>query len=96
MTSSALIILCLSIKTWTQVGYWQDSITLYDHTLKVTDDNGLIYNNRGVAYNGLGNYRQAIEDYSRTIEIRPDYADAYNNRGRAYDGSAITGRRLRI
>jgi len=45
---SALSILCLSIITWTQVGYWQDSITLYDHTLKVTDNNWFIYNNRGI------------------------------------------------
>ena len=81
LTSSVLSILCLSIITWQQVGYWQNSITLYDHTLKVTDNNWLIYNNRGAAYNGLGNYRQAIEDYGRAIEIEPGYTDAYYNRG---------------
>jgi len=85
LASSALIILCLSIITWTQVGYWQNNITLFDHTLKVTDNNWLIYNNRGVAYNSLGNYRQAIEDYSRAIEIKPGYEDAYYNRGVAYN-----------
>jgi len=79
-----LIILCLSIITWTQVGHWQDSITLYDHTLEVTDNSWLIYNNRGNAYKGLGNYRQAIDDYSRAIEISPGYALAYYNRGHAY------------
>jgi hypothetical protein len=84
--SSALSILCLSIITWTQVGYWQNSITLYNHTLKVTDDNWLIYFNRGVAHNGLGNYRQAIEDCDRAIEINPGYAEAYNNRGGAHNG----------
>ena len=84
LASSALSILCLSIITWTQVGYWQNNITLYDHTLKVTDNNWLIYNNRGIAYNGLGNYRQAIEDYDRAIEIKPDYAEAYYNRGIVY------------
>ena len=86
LASSALSILCLSIITWTQVGYWQNSFTLYDHTLKVTDDNWLIYNNRGNAYAGLGNYRQAIEDLNRAIEIKPTYADAYTNRGAAYAG----------
>jgi tetratricopeptide (TPR) repeat protein len=86
LTSSALSILCLSIITWTQVGYWQNSITLYDHTLKVTDYNWLILNNIGFAYNDLGNYRQAIEDLSRAIEIKPGFAEAYNNRGIAYKG----------
>jgi tetratricopeptide (TPR) repeat protein len=86
LTSSALIILCLSIITWTQVGYWQNSITLFNHTLNVTDYNWLIYYNRGFIYASLGNDRQAIEDYGRAIESRPGYADAYYNRGLSYVG----------
>jgi tetratricopeptide (TPR) repeat protein len=86
LTLSALIILCLCIISWTQVGYWQNNITLYDHTLKVTDYNWPIYNNRGLAYSALGNYGQAIDDYSRAIEINPDDAKACNNRGVAYNG----------
>ncbi|OQB53030.1 MAG: TPR repeat-containing protein YrrB [Deltaproteobacteria bacterium ADurb.Bin151] len=81
---AVLIILGLSIKTWTQVGYWQNSVTLFDHALKVTDDNWLAYNNRGTAYNGLGHYVQAINDFNKAIEIKPDHADAYVNRGAAY------------
>jgi tetratricopeptide (TPR) repeat protein len=84
LTSSALSILCFSIITWMQVGYWHDSFTLLNHTLKVTDNNWHVYNGRGVAYGDLGNYRQAIDDFSRTIEIKPGFAEAYNNRGTAY------------
>jgi protein O-mannosyl-transferase len=84
LASSALSILCLSIITWTQVGYWQNNITLFDHTLTVTDNNWLIYYNRGVTHVPLGNYRQAIEDFNKAIEIKPDYIDAYYNRGHAY------------
>jgi protein O-mannosyl-transferase len=86
LASSVLIILYLSIITWTQVGYWQNNITLYDHTLKVTDYNTLIYNNRGIAYSALGNYGQAIDDFSRAIEIKPSFAGSYYNRGNAYKG----------
>jgi tetratricopeptide (TPR) repeat protein len=86
LTASVLSILCLSVVTWTQVGYWQNNITLYDHTLKVTDNNCRIYINRGAAYCGIGNYKQAIDDCSRAIEIKPGYADAYINRGVAYYG----------
>jgi tetratricopeptide (TPR) repeat protein len=74
----------LSFISWNQCGYWKNSITLFDHTLQVTDDNWLAYDSRGVAYNDLGNYKQAIEDYGRAIEIKPGYAEAYNNRGTAY------------
>jgi protein O-mannosyl-transferase len=86
MASSALSILCLCIVTWTQVGYWQNDMTLFNHALEVTDDNWFAYNRRGVAYAHLGNYRQAIEDLNRAIEIRPGYPEAYTNRGVTYNG----------
>ncbi len=47
---SALCLLCLFLVTWRQVGYWRNSIALYDHALEVTDANSLIHNNRGTAY----------------------------------------------
>ncbi len=86
LTLSVLIILCFCIIAWTQVGYWQNSITLFDHTLKVTDNNWLIYHNRGNIYNDLGNYRQAIEDYDREIEIKPVHAEAYYARSISFYG----------
>jgi tetratricopeptide (TPR) repeat protein len=42
------------------------------------------YNNRGLAYADLGQYKQAIKDYDRAIELNPEDAKAYNNRGIAY------------
>jgi tetratricopeptide (TPR) repeat protein len=81
---SASILAGLFMVTRTQVGYWQNSITLFDHTLNVTDHNGLIHNNRGAVYSGLGYPARAIEDFNRAIEIYPNDAAAYNNRGIAY------------
>jgi hypothetical protein len=78
---STVCLLCLFLLTWRQVGYWRNSITLYDHTLEATDRNSLIHNSRGVVYMGLANYSQAIADFDRAIEIDPRYAKAYNNRG---------------
>jgi tetratricopeptide (TPR) repeat protein len=82
--SSAFTLSCLSVITWTQVGYWHDTITLFDHTLKVTDRNLTAHNNRGNAYYNLGQYSQAIEDFDQAIKVDPKYAEAYINRGLAY------------
>ena len=82
--SSALILMCLLIFTWTQVGYWRSSVELYDHALKVTGNNDTIHNNRGDAYCRLGNLRQAILDFDKAVEINPQYAEAYYNRGVTY------------
>jgi len=81
---SALCLLCLSIFTYRQIGYWRNSITLYDHTLAVTERNSAIYQNRGVVYHRLGKYAQALADYSNAIEINPKYGKAYVNRGIVY------------
>jgi protein O-mannosyl-transferase len=94
VASSMSILLCLSVVAWRQVGYWQNSITLFDHTLKVTDRNWLIYNNRGASHSSLGNYRQAIEDFSAAIGIKPDYAESYFNRGTAYSGIGNYGQAI--
>ncbi len=82
--SSTLIVCSLSIAAWIQAGYWRDSITLYDHTLKVTDHNAIIYTNRGITYSKLGNFQQAIADFDRAMQINPGIAVAYYNRGAAY------------
>lgn len=83
---SALSLACLFTVTLTQVGYWRNSITLFDHTLNVTDHNGLILNNRGSVYSKLGHHARAVEDFNRAIEIDPKDAVAYYNRGVAYFG----------
>jgi uncharacterized membrane protein YqjE len=81
---SALCLLCLFPVTWRQVGYWRNSIALYDHTLEVTNDNSLIHNDRGTVYTNLGKYTQAITDFNSAIEISPRYGQAYYNRGTVY------------
>ena len=86
LVSSTLILACLCIATWTQVGYWANSISLYDHTLEVTNRNFLIHYDRGAAYVDRGNYGEAIEDFNSAIEIDSKYAPAYGGRGIAYEG----------
>jgi Tfp pilus assembly protein PilF len=84
VASSAAVVVCLTLVTRTQVGYWQNSFVLFEHALKVTENNYAIYYNRGTAYLHSGNYLKAIGDYDKAIEIKPNYARAYNNRGIAY------------
>ncbi len=83
-TSSMVVLLCFYIVTWTQVLYWQNSISLYDHALNVTENNYIIYCNRGLTYMDLRDYRRAITDFDKAIEINPKFKQAYNHRGLAY------------
>jgi tetratricopeptide (TPR) repeat protein len=77
VVSSVSILLCLALVTWKQVRLWQNTFTLFDHTVKVTENNYIIYSGLGTAYKNNRNYEQAIKDFERVIEIKPDYAEAY-------------------
>jgi tetratricopeptide (TPR) repeat protein len=54
----------------------------------------MAYNNRGVAYNGLGDHDRAIEDLTEAIILNPEYAMAYFNRGLAYKAKGDNGSAL--
>ena len=78
---SSLSLSYLFITTWVQIGYWQNSLTLFDHSLKVTTKNFIAFNHRGSAYLAIGKYREAIVDFDRAITINPNYGMAYIGRG---------------
>ncbi len=75
----------MSILTWRQCGYWQNSITLLNYDLKITHGGiALPHNNIGVALAEQGKTNEAIYHYNEAIRLKPNYADAFNNRGSLY------------
>jgi len=81
---AAAIMAALTVCTWRQVGYWSDSITLFEHALKVIDKNHLAHNHLGLAlyYRGEpGDLDKAIDHHRRAIQLRDDYFHAYVNLG---------------
>ena len=63
---------------------YENAIKHYTESIISKPDLTVAYNNRGNAYDDIGDYNRAIEDYDKAIEIQPDYVQAYNNRGNAY------------
>ncbi|MGB5218741.1 MAG: tetratricopeptide repeat protein, partial [Smithella sp.] len=78
------VLFTLSFLTWIHCGYWKNSITIFNHALRVSKDNYLAYNNFGVALSAEGMIKEAIENYDKAIRVKPNHAEAYNNRGNAY------------
>jgi tetratricopeptide (TPR) repeat protein len=78
------VLFIMAFLAWKQCGYWENSIVLYNHTLQVTKDNYLAYNNLGLALFEKGKIEEAIDHYNKAIRIAPDSAEVYNNRGIAY------------
>jgi tetratricopeptide (TPR) repeat protein len=82
LTTLALLTITTSaILTWHQLDYWQDSITLYRHTLRVAGGSFVIHNNLGLALADEGLLDEAIGEYQKAIEINPSSVAARSNLG---------------
>lgn len=57
------------------------AIDRMNQIIALDPDNPAAYHDRGVAQQGLGNYRGSIDDFNKTIAINPHLAAAYCSRG---------------
>ena len=76
-----ILIISLAFVTRTQVSYWKDSITLFEHALAVTQNNYMMHYNLATTLEDNGDFDKAIYHYNNTIEINPSHLDARNNMG---------------
>jgi tetratricopeptide (TPR) repeat protein len=84
---AAAVLLALAACTAVQVGYWRDSITLFEHALKVTPDNYLAHKVLGVALcDEAGRYEEAAAHCRAAIAVNPSDADLHYNLGNALLG----------
>jgi Flp pilus assembly protein TadD len=80
---AAGIVLCLGL-TRHQLGYWQDSESLFRHATEVTENNYIAHNNLGVALNAKGRIDEAIRHFQEALRVEPDFAEAHGNLGAAF------------
>ncbi len=80
LTSFTATILCFGA-TRHQLGYWQDSKTLFRHTLEVTKNNYVAQNHLGDALLQTGEVNEAFRHFQEALRLNPDYDLAHNNLG---------------
>jgi len=81
VAATAAVLSIFMITTKLQVGYWSDSITLFEHALKSATPCSAIHNNLGVALQKKGRIAEAISHYTEALRLNPNYAQAHNNLG---------------
>ena len=73
------ILIAMSFKTWEQVGYWKNGITLYRHAINATKKNDLAYNNLGFLLSLTGQTSEALDMFQKAVDINPNFGDAEYN-----------------
>jgi len=77
--SAGLVLALLMACTWFQVKHWRNSITLFEHTLRVTENNGPIHNNLGIALLEQGRFAEAVPHFTEALQINPNDVKGHIN-----------------
>jgi Flp pilus assembly protein TadD len=84
VAASAAGCVSATVLTAQQIGYWRNTLTLFEHAVAVTDRNALAHNNVGIALKQAGRLDDARREFETAIQIKPRYADAISNLGSVY------------
>jgi len=77
-----LMIVCtLFVVSRNQVGYWENSVTLFQRAVDVTENNYIAENNLGQALMLIGKAEAATEHFNKSLKINPSYPTAHVNVG---------------
>ena len=67
--------------TWVQVGYWHDSVSLWEHSLEVTGPNHVACAELGIALRERGLFKEALPWLQSAAKLAPEYRVARENLG---------------
>jgi tetratricopeptide (TPR) repeat protein len=80
---AAIILFAAGWQTRSQLVYWQNSGTLFRHTLAVTENNYIAWNDLGTYLSSRGQVPEAMDCFQKSLKINPGNADALYNLGNA-------------
>ncbi|MHC4423964.1 MAG: tetratricopeptide repeat protein, partial [Planctomycetota bacterium] len=81
---SAGVVLAAAIgATSVQLRYWKNSITLFGHTLDVTDGNWLMHTNYAGVLREAGDIEESFKHLKKALKLKPDSAEVHTNIGNA-------------
>jgi len=80
---AASMIIILAARTWQQVAYWENSVTLFKHAIEVDEGNYIAHNNIGKSLRDIGQLDEAAKHYKMALNIYPKYVSAHVNLGAA-------------
>lgn len=79
--AAVIIMSTLAVAARHQVGYWTDGVTLWTHTVGVTERNYRAHSALGYALSKAGREEEAVRQYETALAMRPNYVEALTNLG---------------
>ena len=71
--SAGIILTALMIGSWFQVSFWKDSVTLFEHSLDVTEDNYVLHYGLAQTLRRQGKIDEAVFHYKEALRIHREF-----------------------
>ena len=81
VVASIVVVVVLAAFTHTQIGYWQDDLSLFGRSVECTKNNYEMHNLFGLALEDAGRFEESMAQYKEALRIQPDYVAARLNLG---------------
>lgn len=78
---SAAVLLTLAVVTHRQLGYWQNTTTLFQHALDVTENNVAAHNALGDELYKQGKWPESEVEFRKALQIAPNFPTALSGLG---------------
>ncbi|MBP8985939.1 MAG: tetratricopeptide repeat protein [Syntrophobacterales bacterium] len=78
-TATAAVLSLLAFLSFNQAGRWKNSVTLFEHTIRVTENNYLAHNNLAAALVVEGKLDRAAAHAAEALRTNPGFIDARLN-----------------
>ena len=79
--AAAILLAALAGRTWAQVGYWKDSIRLFEHAVETVPDNYMAHSQLCIVWTEKGDLAKAGPHCLEAVRLRPDWSEAHNSLG---------------
>ncbi len=82
--SALLVILIMSVCTYSQLRYWRNSLTLFQHAIDVTENNYMARFSMAKSLVDKNRFSEAVIECQKSLQIKPDDPDVLNILGIAF------------
>jgi tetratricopeptide (TPR) repeat protein len=72
------LLVVMAVRTWQQIGYWQNSARLFEHALSVTTNNYFAHMSLGRILEDKGETDQAMTHYEEVLKTIPTHSDTHH------------------
>ena len=80
-SAAMLVVSSASACTWFQASYWQNSITLFQHSLDLSQNNHIAHLHMAKALCESGKPDEGVKEYRIYLQMKPNDADVISNLG---------------